>query len=94
MWSRTGRELFYLASDEPDRFRVMSVDVQTEPSFRAGRPQTLFSLRGIVHGMDVAVDGKRFLVALQPDAVPTSTPMFIVVTDWFADLLHRAPVKH
>ncbi len=37
VWRRDGRELFYRSRD-----RMMSVSIQTEPSFRAGEPETLF----------------------------------------------------
>jgi serine/threonine-protein kinase len=85
-WSHSGRELFYR---EPVTSQLMAVDVQTAPVFRAGRPQALFKLNG---GYDAMPDGKRFLVQRLPERASTTT--FVTVTNWFDDLLRRAPVKH
>jgi len=52
---RSGRELFYRDGD-----KMMAVDVETEPTFRAGRPRTLFEGRYFDWGFnafDVAPDG-------------------------------------
>ena len=57
LWARSGRELFYRNGDS-----VMSVAVQTTPTFSAGTPTKLF--QGYVSGLgrtyDVARDGQRF----------------------------------
>lgn len=87
VWSRSGRELFYR---ELDTNQLMAVDVETAPAFRAGRPHALFKLPP-VGAYDVMPDGKRFLVERAPERVATST--FITVTNWFDDLLRRAPLK-
>jgi serine/threonine-protein kinase len=55
VWSRDGRELFYLEGN-----RVVSVAVIEG---RYGRPETLFELdRAPSSGFDVSPDGKRFLM--------------------------------
>ena len=40
VWSRDGRELFYLNGD-----RMMAVEITTAPAFRAGAPRLLFEGR-------------------------------------------------
>lgn len=64
-WRRDGKELFYISPD----WKMMAVDVDTHPSFRAGTPHALFDTgmvdTGIRNGpmsWDVAPDGKRFLI--------------------------------
>ena len=61
-WSAEGRELLFIQNS-----RVMKVDVETLPSFRAGAPQVLFGgLEGYswrtnpTVNWDVSRDGKRF----------------------------------
>ena len=57
LWARSGRELFYRNGDS-----MMSVSVQTTPTFSAGNPTKLF--QGYYFGLgcsyDVSVDGQRF----------------------------------
>ena len=61
-WSGNGRELFFIQNS-----RVMKVDVETRPSFRAGPAQVVFGgLEGYswrtnpIVNWDVSSDGKRF----------------------------------
>jgi eukaryotic-like serine/threonine-protein kinase len=66
-WRRDGRELFYVLGNDT----MMSVDVETEPSFRAGKPKRLFALLGMrgnfpeeapwLQKYDVTADGQRFV---------------------------------
>jgi serine/threonine protein kinase len=66
-WSRNGRELYYLASDQ----KLMAVPVKTSPEFEAGAPVALFQVRVHVsldldlsfrNLYDVSADGQRFLI--------------------------------
>jgi eukaryotic-like serine/threonine-protein kinase len=64
-WRRDGKELFYISPD----WKMMAVDVDTHPSFRAGVPHALFDTGMVDTGIrdgpmswDVAPDGKRFLI--------------------------------
>jgi eukaryotic-like serine/threonine-protein kinase len=41
IWSRSGRELFYRSGD-----KMMAVDIQTTPTFKAGPPHVLFEKSG------------------------------------------------
>jgi Tol biopolymer transport system component len=85
-WSRDGRELFYRNGD-----KMMAVDVQTSPGFRAGSPKVLF------HGTygnsyDVTPDGKRFLMIKPPAAAQAPRDQLTVVLNWFDELRRRVPV--
>ena len=93
MWSRNGRELFYV---EPSPRRLMAVDLSRGPT-QPGVPQFLFTIRsdqGNVY-YDVAPDTKRFLVLLpsQGESSSPSQTKFMVVSEWFQELLRRAPLK-
>jgi Tol biopolymer transport system component len=85
-WSRTGRELFYLNTG-----KMMAVDIQTSPSFTAGKPKMLFE-GPYSNGYDVAPDGKRFLM-VKANAPPTATAQTELhfVLNWFEELQRRAP---
>jgi Tol biopolymer transport system component len=64
-WRHDGKELFYISPD----WKMMAVDVDTQPTFRSGTPRALFDTgmvdTGIRNGpmsWDIAPDGKRFLI--------------------------------
>ena len=84
MWSRNGKELFYLALDG----KLMAVDVNTSAAtFQAGIPKPLFQtqLATTYQGRNMYVvspDGQRFLV-LAPAADEKSEPITVVV-NWQA----------
>ncbi|MGH9580101.1 MAG: TolB family protein, partial [Terriglobales bacterium] len=88
IWARGGRELFYRAGD-----KLMAVDVETQPAFRAGKPRLLFESRLIDSGhfYDPTPDARRF-VAIQPGE-ETSPRQVHVVLHWFEELKHRAAAK-
>ncbi len=92
VWSRDGKELFYLEGD-----KTMAVDVQTKPSFSAGSPHTLFSGRFLqspnyISGYDVSPDGKRFLKVQQTSSELAGSQINVVI-NWFTELQQRVPVK-
>jgi serine/threonine-protein kinase len=74
LWSRDGRELFFVTDARPRR--LMAVEVRTSPSFAAGRPRELLSrevsLAGGSSSYEVSPDGRRFLV-LQEVETPDRT---------------------
>jgi eukaryotic-like serine/threonine-protein kinase len=82
-WRRDGKELFYLA---PDR-KLMSVEVDPSPVFRAGPPRTLFQTRvemaDFLVNYEVAADGQRFLVNSPDD---TQLGPLTVIVNWNPDL--------
>jgi len=64
-WSRTGREIFF-RNDEA----LMTVPVETQPTFKAGTPRMLFR-DAIYMGQrdyDVAPDGEHFLMIKRKEA--------------------------
>jgi len=99
LWSPNAREIFYRNGDE-----VMAVAVETEPTFKAGKPETLFRgtyipfspLEG--NPWDISLDGKRFLMLKEvastgePAAAEDRQKINIVV-NWFEELKQRVPVK-
>jgi serine/threonine-protein kinase len=103
LWSPDGRELFYRNDDA-----VMRVSIETEPTFKAGKPETLFRGTYIrlptanatydAQPWDIHPDGKRFLM-LKPSpstsAAPTAeAPRRInIVVNWFEELKQRVPSK-
>jgi Tol biopolymer transport system component len=79
-WARSGKELFYLASDGT----VMVVDVQTDGGLKTGRPSTLFRVPGALPDWGVSPDGSRFLFA-----VPVSSPPPLdVILNWDVGIRH------
>jgi eukaryotic-like serine/threonine-protein kinase len=89
-WSHDGRELFYWSGQ--GTAELMSVEIQTAPTFRAGLPQSLFHLAAGTT-WDVAPDAKRFLVELVPGAEEGGRRLE-AVDNWFDELRLRAPAKH
>jgi serine/threonine-protein kinase len=85
-WAPSGRELFYRTGD-----KMMAVEVQTSPTFRAGTPTTLFEGHYDPFAYDVAPDGKRFLM-LKAVAGQARADHLHVVVNWFEQLRRRAPV--
>ena len=92
-WARSGREMFYRNGD-----KMMAVDIETKPVFRAGVPRVLFEGRyeaspgGLQPGAgyDVSADGKHFLM-IKSDAAQTTPGQVQVVHNWFEELRRRAP---
>jgi len=77
-WSVDGKELYYLTRD----WRVMAVEVGTNPIFKAGTPKLLFQAPSQPDNTagDYSIDGKRFLF-LAP-AEQTAQAPFTVVLNW------------
>jgi Tol biopolymer transport system component len=84
VWSRDGRELYYVDLDG----RLMAVPIRGDANFEAGTPVPLFVTNGFTGGAgggtfyDVAADG-RFLVNVFVER--TSPPAFVVL-NWPASL--------
>jgi serine/threonine protein kinase len=99
LWAPDGRVLFYQIGDA-----MMAVAVETEPTFKAGKPEPLF--RGAYahwsdtegHPFDIHPDGKRFLM-MKPTASTGAAPATAgprrinFVVNWFEELKQRVPVK-
>ena len=89
VWSRDGRELFYLNGD-----KMMAVEITTTPAFKAGTPRLLFEGRYLfspnsVAGYDVSADG-RFL-RVQPMHPDPPANQIHVVLNWFEELRRGVP---
>ena len=93
VWNRNGRELFYRNGD-----KMMAVDITTQPSFAARKPQLLFEARyelspGTIAYYDVSPDGQRFLM-LKPNGAGEAAPTQInVVLNWFEELKRLVPTR-
>ena len=87
-WSRSGRELFYRNGN-----KMMIVDVETKPTFHAGRPRTFFEGRFLNYDentYDVAPDGARCLMIKEDPA--ESGPIHVnVILNWFEEVKRRVP---
>ncbi len=91
MWSRDGRELFFLNGN-----KMMAVDVATRPAFSAGPPHVLFQGRFARSGtgipsFDVDKDG-RFLMVPDPRTEQATTQVNVVL-NWFEELKKLVPVR-
>jgi hypothetical protein len=79
--SPDGNELYYLAPDG----KLMAVEIEPEPAFRAGMPKALFrtpqqvALSVAAHSWNLTPDGKRFLFVAPTEQGPVS---FTVVLNW------------
>ena len=78
-WRRDGRELYFVAGDG----RMMTVDVETAPTFRLGVPKPLFQTRLNTLGVPsrrygVSADGQRFLMNV-PVGTDAVTPITVIM---------------
>ena len=99
MWSRDGKELFYLGTANTVGLFAVSFTEQPSPAF--GIPAALASHQTFgatpvtPRNHDIARDGKFITVA---DAAPNGSgaptaPQIRVVLNWFEELKERVPVK-
>lgn len=100
LWSKDSRKLFYRSGDA-----VMAVGVETDPAFKAGKPEVLFrgnyNYWGVGQAMDplwhIGPDGKFMMVKeVKPnEKTPTAeAPRKInIVLNWFEELKQQVPVK-
>jgi serine/threonine protein kinase/WD40 repeat protein len=93
LWSPDGRELFYISRDA-----VMSVSVDTEPTFKCGKPRVLFKGTfvagyGESPSWDISPDGKRFLMIKPPPSTDAARQKIVIVLNWFEELKKLVPVE-
>ena len=70
-WRADGKEIFFRGQNlESNEMLVMSVDVETKPTFHAGTPKLLFKLPGPLGGNlgNISSDGQRFVFAVNVSA--------------------------
>jgi serine/threonine protein kinase len=79
VWSRDGKEVFYIASDR----KLMASTVNAGATLEIGSPQPLFVTRqSITRFFDVSPDARRFLL-VDPLPDPITPPMNLVI-NWAA----------
>jgi serine/threonine-protein kinase len=88
VWSRSGRELFYLSLQS----EMMSVSVAPGPAFTVSPPKRLFSTAPYttippVPAFDVHPDGTRFLMLRE--TTPADRNELIVVQNWVEEMRAR-----
>jgi serine/threonine-protein kinase len=94
IWSRTGRELFFLGPDQ--RIRVTGYTASGN-SFSSETPRVWSETRlgdlGVNSAYDLAPDGKRFAVVLDPEEADASKPItsVTVLLNFFDELRRRVP---
>jgi serine/threonine protein kinase len=94
LWARDGEELFYRTGG-----KLMTVAIETESSFVAGKPRLLFEWEFDSREMtpfgspnyDVSPDG-RFLM-IKPDPSPPSAQINFIL-NWFEELKRLVPSKN
>ena len=85
LWSRDGRQLFYLVDD-----KMMVVDISGGPAFAAGTPRPLYSgrFRFSPNGntsYDLSPDARRFLRVQQVQPEQPANQIHVVL-NWFEEL--------
>jgi eukaryotic-like serine/threonine-protein kinase len=95
VWSRNGRELFYLDSNG----LLTAVQVQTTPSFTRGAATKLLETRYFVANTgrpyDVSPDGQRFLMVKDTAPDSNTTPAsLVVVVNWVEELKKLVPTTN
>ena len=89
VWSRDGRELFYLSGQN----EMMRVPVEPGQTFTIGPPEPLFSTTAYspvppVPAFDISPDGKRFIMLRETAAAERNE--LIVVQNWAEEMRERA----
>ena len=95
VWSSKGNELFYRAGA-----KMMAVDIQTQPTFSAGKPRLLFEApkaavqprAGLGGDYSVSPDGQRFLMVRPREQAQASLTQINVVMNWFEELKRKVPL--
>jgi hypothetical protein len=87
VWSRDGKELFFIGADGKLTAVEVKGDVKGGAKFEAGVPKPLFDAHygaGVNGWYDVSKDG-RFLIPVQAERAAAGVPMTVVV-NWTAGL--------
>jgi len=96
LWSRDGRELFYLDPGPPVRLMSASV-VATETAFSVGTRSSILDwpYRGLQRSgrqYDVSPDGQQFL-AIKESGTEDASARIIVVQNWFEEVRRLVPTE-
>jgi serine/threonine-protein kinase len=95
LWSRDGREIFYLNPEG----KLMSVSVQTTPTFVAQTPRPVFDKSYVfditansLRTYDVSRDGRRFLMIKNVELPEqAAVPQVVLILNWSEELKRRLP---
>jgi WD40 repeat protein len=94
-WTKNGRELFFTNGN-----KMMVVDIQTQPTFSAGKPRLLFELSPFLQSglsgkfdFDITPDGQRFLMVKLSDQELPATQLTVVL-NWFSELKRLVPTDN
>jgi len=98
VWRKDGREIFYIKNMGAGRFRILAVDVETNPAFKAGKPHIIFEDQfqhkgAHVRDYDLSPDGQHFIFIRAIDEPEKPLTEINVVLNWFRELQERVPVK-
>ena len=92
-WSPKGNEIFYRAGASKEK--MMVVDIQTSPTFSAGKSRVLFEASFISRTQgafySVAPDAQRFLMLKAIDQSDAPASQVHVVLNWFEELRRKVP---
>ena len=95
LWSRDGRELFFVSADGRQMF---AVTIRSGAALVVGRPHLLFDVAMFVSAgnrpYDIGADG-RFLIIRsgQAEAGNRTAPHIVLVQNWLEELKQRVPLK-
>jgi len=97
LWSRDGRELFFLGADG----RLMHVAVQAGPTFTSSAPAPVLERTYVWNAVglsartyDVSSDGRRFLMIKDVETpISANAPGLVAVVNWFEELRKKAPAS-
>ena len=93
LWSRSGREIFYLAV-RPDRLMVVPVTpVAAGAPFASGTPVKLFDapyrFTALGRTFDISPDDKRFVFVASEDTAANAAPSLTVIVHWLDSVKAR-----
>jgi Tol biopolymer transport system component len=96
VWSRNGRELFYLEGDR-SKSSMMAVDVSLSGEFKAGKPQRLFDATAYpatapIRSYDVTPDG-QFIMGHEHEPPDQPVTKLNIVLGWANELKRRVPSR-
>ena len=99
LWSRDGRELFYVAG--PNRLVATSVTERSGLTFsnpvpiQIGNWRNTFGGPSTIRNYDVSLDGKHFVGVISPGATNSdpASPQVHVVLNWFEELRQRVAAR-
>lgn len=96
LWSRDGKELFYMAPGQEGPVGVYAVDVRTDPDFWAGKPRLLFSTAADIQWdsastiWDITPDGKKFLMVELGERKARPVTELVLVQNWSEEIRRLA----